>query len=211
MITTPELSIVLTPGRHEHHDSPARLEEALRDSGLSCERVPVGDGPGAVRTALLACTGRYVWWASEDGLDPQLPTQALPLLRSGEAELVLGSRALAPTRSAEAMVRAAPVRAAGALLRLALDYRGTDALGPRLYLRSALLEVLERCHAEDALLPAEMVVRAGRRGRRLMEMPIPPPPWHLPAGPQARHWPLRAAQLTGRLARLGWALRTRSP
>ena len=166
--------------RHpELHVMPSNLDRALRDG-------------------LREARGTFVLCDTLGADDLPFLDRALPLMRSGEAELVAGSGVLGrPLAGGSPDVWA--TRAASTLLAITTGFRGTDAGGPKLLRRDRLTEVADACVSSGELFPAELVVRAGRMARKVVEVPCPPR-LRLPA---PRRLPVTATEL----ARVAWALR----
>ena len=58
------------------------------------------------------------------------------------------------------------------MLRVALDFHGTDTHGLKAFHRETLLPVVEQCVIERDLFASELVIRTGRSGMRVIEIPI---------------------------------------
>jgi hypothetical protein len=58
------------------------------------------------------------------------------------------------------------------MLRATLDFRGTDTHGLKAFHRETLLPTVERCVIDRDLFASELVIRAGREGVRVIEIPI---------------------------------------
>ena len=58
------------------------------------------------------------------------------------------------------------------MLRVALDFRGTDTHGLKAFDRATLLPIVEACVIDRDLFASELVIRAGRAGLRVLEIPI---------------------------------------
>jgi hypothetical protein len=51
-------------------------------------------------------------------------------------------------------------------------FQGTDTHGLKAFHRAALMPVVERCVVDKDLFASELVIRAGREGLRVQEIPI---------------------------------------
>jgi hypothetical protein len=69
-------------------------------------------------------------------------------------------------------MRRAATRVLNGMLRVALDFRGTDTHGLKAFKRSTLIPVVEECVIDRDLFASELVIRAGRSGVRVVEIPI---------------------------------------
>jgi hypothetical protein len=58
------------------------------------------------------------------------------------------------------------------MLRVALDFRGTDTHGLKAFDRETLLPVVESCVIDRDLFTSELVIRAARSGLHILEIPI---------------------------------------
>jgi len=58
------------------------------------------------------------------------------------------------------------------MLRVALDFRGTDTHGLKAFRRSALLPIVEACVIDRDLFASELVIRAARSGLHVIEIPV---------------------------------------
>jgi glycosyltransferase involved in cell wall biosynthesis len=131
-----------------------------------------GYGAACLTGALAADPAAVLLFLDGDGSDDPGALEAVtgPVV-AGEAELVLGSRALG--RREPGSVRShqmAANRAMAALVRSAWGARVTD-LGPlRAILRSDLLAL--RMRSRTYGWPLEMVVKAARAGLRVREVPV---------------------------------------
>lgn len=58
------------------------------------------------------------------------------------------------------------------MLRLSLGFKGTDTHGLKAFVREPMLGVARACVVEKDLFASEFVIRAGRMGRRVTEIPV---------------------------------------
>lgn len=126
----------------------------------------------ALREAILGARGRYVVCEEIDLCDADFHRRALDMLRAGEADLVVGSKAMAGADDRRPWLRALATRAVSLLLRLLVGFRGTDTHGLKAFRREALVGTARRCVVEKDLFASEFVVRAQREGLRCVEIPV---------------------------------------
>jgi hypothetical protein len=107
-----------------------------------------------------------------DLCDVDFHERALAILRGGGAQMVVGSKVLAGARDERPFVRQAATLVINGLLRASLDFHGTDTHGLKAFRREDLLDVAQACVVEKDLFASEFVIRAGRMGRRVTEIPI---------------------------------------
>jgi glycosyltransferase involved in cell wall biosynthesis len=126
----------------------------------------------ALKHGILESRGKYVICDEIDLCDVDFYQRAIPLLKSGEAELVVGSKVLAGAKDERPFIRHAGTLVINGLLRVALNFRGTDTHGLKAFRRDALLDVAKECVVEKDLFASEFVIRAGRRHKKVVEIPI---------------------------------------
>ena len=138
----------------------------------------------ALRRGILEARGTWVICEEIDLCDLDFHRRALEHLRAGDADLVVGSKAMKGASDHRPMFRRAATRVINGMLRVALDFRGTDTHGLKAFHRTTLLPVVEQCVIDRDLFASEFVIRAGRAGIKVLEIPVKlhekrPPSIHL--------------------------------
>ena len=126
----------------------------------------------ALKRGLQEARGQYVVCDEIDLCDLSFYDAALPRLQSGEADLVVGSKAAKGASDRRPLVRRVATRVHNGLLRVALGFQGTDTHGLKAFRREALLPVIDRCVVDMDVFASEFVIRAWRQGLRVLEIPI---------------------------------------
>ncbi|MFH2006802.1 MAG: glycosyltransferase [bacterium] len=126
----------------------------------------------ALRRGMLEARGRYVICDEIDLCDVDFHARALALLRTGEAELVVGSKAMHGSSDRRPFVRRLATKSINGMLRILLGFRGTDTHGLKAFRRDALTCTATRCVVDKDLFASEFVIRAQRDGMRVVEIPI---------------------------------------
>ena len=126
----------------------------------------------ALRRGILEARGTYVICEEIDLCDLDFHRRALEHLRHGDADMVVGSKAMKGASDQRPLMRRAATRVLNGMLRVALDFRGTDTHGLKAFHRETLLPVVEECVIDRDLFASEFVIRAGRSGIRVIEIPI---------------------------------------
>ncbi|HEY0191310.1 MAG TPA: glycosyltransferase family 2 protein [Kofleriaceae bacterium] len=126
----------------------------------------------ALRKGILEARGAIVICEEIDLCDLDFHRRALAHLRHGDGELVIGSKAMKGSSDARPVFRRAATKVINGLLRLALDFRGTDTHGLKAFDREALRPIVEACVIDRDLFASELVIRAGRAGLHVLEIPI---------------------------------------
>ena len=152
--------------------STDRTGEVAASAGARVIRQPAR-GYGTACLAGAAAAGDADILAFLDGDrndDPtELPLVLAPLL-AGEADLVLGSRRDGATRGAVTLQQRVGNRIVTALVRLLYGLTLTD-IGPFRAIRAPVFRDLGMEHKTYGW-PVEMVVKAARRGCRIVEVPV---------------------------------------
>jgi glycosyltransferase involved in cell wall biosynthesis len=130
------------------------------------------DYGAALKSGILRARGTYVLCDEIDLCDVDFYLRALPLLESGEAELVIGSKAMSGADDRRPLLRRAATRTINGMLRVLVGFTGTDTHGLKAFRREALLPTVNRCVVEKDLFASEFVIRAEREGRRVRELPV---------------------------------------
>ena len=126
----------------------------------------------ALRQGILSARGAFVVCEEIDLCDVDFHDVALSRLEAGEADLVVGSKAMPGAADHRPLLRRAATRTINGLLRLTLGFRGTDTHGLKALRRDALVGTVSRCVVDKDLFASEMVIRAEREGLRVVEVPV---------------------------------------
>src|SRR5262249_36053454 len=126
----------------------------------------------ALKRGILEARGEIVICEEIDLCDADFHRRALDHLRHGDADMVVGSKAMKGASDHRPLMRRAATRILNGMLRLTLDFRGTDTHGLKAFRRERLLPVVEECVIDRDLFASELVIRAGLSGVRVIEIPI---------------------------------------
>lgn len=127
---------------------------------------------GALREGIYRARGRFVVCEEIDLCDLDFHARALEVLRSGRAQMVIGSKAMRGANDQRPLKRRVATRAYNGLLRVTLGFRGTDTHGLKAFARGPLLPVVAGCVVEHDVFASELVIRAQRAGRICREIPV---------------------------------------
>jgi glycosyltransferase involved in cell wall biosynthesis len=126
----------------------------------------------ALKAGILAARGTFVVCDEIDLCDTDFYRRALELLESGQAEMVVGSKVMRGANDDRPLFRHAATLILNGMLRVAVGFRGTDTHGLKAFRREALTPTAQRCVVDKDLFASEFVVRAGREGRNVVEIPL---------------------------------------
>ena len=127
---------------------------------------------GALRRGIAAARGRFVICEEIDLCDVEFHARALAILRGGEADMVVGSKAMRGAHDTRPIFRRLATRVYNGVLRLAVGFRGTDTHGLKAFVRATIGPIADACVVEYDVFASELVVRAHRAGTRVLEIPV---------------------------------------
>ena len=162
---------------------------------------------GALRAGIRRARGRFVVCEEIDLCDVEFHERALQLLRRGEADMVIGSKAMRGANDRRPLWRRLATRVYNAVLRVLLGFRGTDTHGLKAFVRARVLPVAERCVVEHDVFASELVIRAQRSGLVVREIPVELREKRAPS----IHLLRRIPRVLKNVARLFWSIRIASP
>ncbi len=126
----------------------------------------------ALRRGILEATGTYVICEEIDLCDHDFHRRALEHLRHGDCDMVVGSKAMKGASDERPLLRRIATRVINGMLRVALDFHGTDTHGLKAFRRDIVLPVVEACVIDRDLFASELVIRAARDELHVLEIPI---------------------------------------
>ena len=170
----PELEFEIIIAENGSSDRTAELAQHLADELPEVRTFSLGE-PNygkALRRGILEARGRYVICEEIDLCDLDFQRRAIEHLRHGDCDMVVGSKAMKGASDERPMFRRAATRVINGMLRVALDFRGTDTHGLKAFDRARVLPIVEACVIDRDLFASELVIRAGRAGLHVLEIPI---------------------------------------
>ena len=170
----PELTFEVIIAENGSKDRTVELAEHLAAERPDVRTFSLGE-PNygkALRRGILEASGTWVICEEIDLCDLDFHRRALELLRHGDTDMVVGSKAMKGAHDQRPMFRRVATKVINGMLRVALDFRGTDTHGLKAFDRAAVLPVVEACVIDRDLFASELVIRAGRAGLRVLEIPV---------------------------------------
>lgn len=159
----------------------------------------------ALREGIERARGELVLCDEIDLCDTDFHQRAVDLLESGDADMVIGSKLIEGAEDERPWARHAASLVYTGLLRVLLDFRGTDTHGLKAFRRSVLLPVVSQCHVDKDVFASELVIRAYRRGLRIREIPVRV----MEKRPPSINLFKRVPNVLQSVAKLTWAIRVR--
>jgi glycosyltransferase AglD len=126
----------------------------------------------ALRQGIERAAGTFVLCDEIDICDVDFYKRALVLLDASEADLVVGSKAMKGAHDNRPMSRRLATSVINGMLRVLLGFKGTDTHGLKAFRRERLLETARKCVVNKDLFASELVIRAGREGLNVVEIPV---------------------------------------
>lgn len=107
-----------------------------------------------------------------DICDVNFYREAIDILSTGQAEMVIGSKRHPKARDKRPALRRFATWVLNLMLRIVVGFKGTDTHGLKAFSREALLPVIDLCIVEKDLFASEFVIRAERYGTHIVEIPV---------------------------------------
>jgi glycosyltransferase involved in cell wall biosynthesis len=126
----------------------------------------------ALREGIRRARGKFVLCEEIDLCDTDFHRRAIDLLKSGEFDMVIGSKLIEGAADERPWVRHAASLFYTGLLRTLLGFKGTDTHGLKAFRKDRLIEHVDACVAEKDVFASEFVIRAYRAGLRIREIPV---------------------------------------
>ena len=170
----PELTFEIILAENGSRDATVELAEHLAAEFPEVRTFSLGE-PNygkALRRGIEEAAGKWIICEEIDLCDLDFHRRALELLRHGDADFVVGSKAMKGSNDERPLFRRAATRVMNGLLWASVGFRGTDTHGLKAFNRTRLLPIVAQCVIDRDLFASELVIRAGRARLRVVEVPI---------------------------------------
>lgn len=170
----PDLSFEVILAENGSRDETPRIALDLSDRFEPVRVItsPVPNYGAALRQGILSAKGRWILCDEIDLCDVDFYSRALPLLESGEADFVVGSKAMKGAKDERPFLRRAATLVINNLLRLLLGFHGTDTHGLKAFASDKVVPVVRACKVDRDLFASELVIRSERTKLRVREIPV---------------------------------------
>lgn len=159
----------------------------------------------ALREGILQARGQFVICDEIDLIDMDFYRRSLQILQADGADMVVGSKAMPGAHDNRPLFRRSATKIINGMLRVAVDFRGTDTHGLKAFKRQAVTPIVGQCVVDRDIFASELVVRTGRAGLRVVEIPVEVNEKRRPAISLMR----RVPGVMKNLARLTYAIRVK--
>jgi glycosyltransferase involved in cell wall biosynthesis len=164
---------------------------------------PTPNYGAALKLGIQSARGEFVLCDEIDLCDVDFYRRALRRLDHDTSDLVVGSKAMPGSRDSRPFSRRVATRVINKMLAVAVEFKGTDTHGLKAFRRERLLPIVEQCQVDMDLFASEFVIRAGREGVRIQEIPIEIEEQRSPPIQLVR----RVPRVMRDLAKLTWTIR----
>ena len=173
-LAAPSLGFELILAENGSRDGTAGLAAHLATELADVRSFSLGE-PNygkALKRGIQEARGRWVICEEIDLCDLDFHRRALELLRHGDGDFVVGSKAMKGASDHRPMFRRAATKVINGMLRVALDFRGTDTHGLKAFDRARVAPIVDACVIDRDLFASELVIRASRAGLHVVEIPV---------------------------------------
>jgi glycosyltransferase involved in cell wall biosynthesis len=170
----PDLQFEIILAENGSRDATVDLARGLADEMPDVRTFSLGE-PNygkALRQGILMARGELVICDEIDLCDTDFYRRALALLRARGCDMVVGSKAMRGARDQRPILRRTATRVINGMLRVSLDFHGTDTHGLKAFRRTALEPIVHQCVIDKDLFASELVIRAGRADLSIIEIPV---------------------------------------
>lgn len=170
----PELKVEILLCENGSRDRTVELAEHLAAEHPDVRTFSLGE-PNygkALRRGIETARGRWVICEEIDLCDRDFHRRALELLRHGDAAMVVGSKVMNGSMDQRPLFRRVATRVINGMLRVSLDFRGTDTHGLKAFRRDALVDTARACVIDKDVFASEFVIRADRARISTREIPV---------------------------------------
>jgi len=148
-------------------------ELAQRYSTMTTRFLDRADYGAAVRAGILAAGGETIVCFDTDHYDLAFLDAALGALAGGDPpDLVVGSKRASGSIDVRPWPRRLVTTIFAVVLRLGFGLEVSDTHGMKAMRRAAIADLVPRCQFDGDLFDTELVIRAARAQRRVVELPV---------------------------------------
>jgi glycosyltransferase involved in cell wall biosynthesis len=124
----------------------------------------------ALKAGLRAAATKWIYLLDIEQWD--LPFLSWAWHNRDRNDLFIGSKRADPTLNFQAPYRKVLSAGLNFALQIVFQYSGTDTHGPKLLNRQSLNDIIAKCQLDRGQFDTELVLRAMRNGKRLVEVPV---------------------------------------
>ena len=87
-------------------------------------------------------------------------------------DVVVGSKNLSGSEDRRPLGRRFVTKGFNFLLKILFGYKGTDSHGIKVLRRKTVMSIVKKCQTKTGIFDSEMMIRAQRAGRKILEVPV---------------------------------------
>ncbi len=164
--------IILAENGSQDHTTDIAKQLCERFDQVRMITAPSPNYGAALRQGILAASGRWILCDEIDLCDIDFYSRALPLLESGAADFVVGSKAMKGAKDERPLLRRTATLVINNLLRLLLGFHGTDTHGLKAFVADKVVPLVRACQVDRDLFASELVIRSERARLHVTEIPV---------------------------------------
>ena len=167
-----EIIIAENGSKDETPDIAEKLSNTL--PGVRYFRLGRPNYGAALKRGIIEARGTYIHCDEIDICDLDFHRRALELFvgEDGGFDLIVGSKVMHGARDRRPLGRRVATRVINGMLRVSLGFHGTDTHGLKAFKKSALMDVINACVVDKDMFASELVIRAERAGKYIVEIPL---------------------------------------
>jgi glycosyltransferase involved in cell wall biosynthesis len=126
----------------------------------------------ALKFGIIKAKGEIIICDEIDLLDVDFYKRACSILKTKEVDMVVGSKLMPGAKDRRPWIRHLGTIVISWLLRVFLDFKGSDTHGLKAFKRLSVLPIVNECIVDKDLFASELVIRVARKGLNLIEIPV---------------------------------------
>lgn len=134
--------------------------------------LPEANYGAALKQGIAAAKGRFVACDEIDLCDVGFHRVAWERLRTGDVDMVLGSKTMRGAEDRRPLGRRVATHVYHRLLRILVGLEGSDTHGLKAFRADVTAPIIATCVVEHDVFTSELVVRSERAGLRIEEIPV---------------------------------------
>jgi glycosyltransferase involved in cell wall biosynthesis len=139
---------------------------------IVCRNIDEPNYGNALRDGILHAKGDIVICDEIDLCDTDFYERAIAVLQSPLIDFVVGSKVMEGAVDERPLFRRLGTLVINGMLRIALGFKGTDTHGLKAFRREPVQPIARACLVDRDLFASELVIRAGRAGLGIREIPV---------------------------------------
>jgi len=137
---------------------------------VRAESLGQSDYGKALKLGISRSAGKYIVLFNVDLWDIKFAEACLVDLDG--YDILVGSKSMLGAQDKRALTRRLITRGFNILLRIIFGFQGTETHGIKAFSREKITKLLSQCRTEGEIFDTEILIRAGRMGFSILEVPV---------------------------------------